>query len=448
MKYRTTSWLLLYLFTFSACFFISGCQNSDDDYPVYLITGEWFYEESGNGQTNFSTVEFKNGVYKQLLVWVGLLDNTYQWTEGTYSYNKNIDIVYTTKYDKRQYHEVWIINNADNYTLDVRSSGYAPEHHVLHRIIDTYQMSLGENRTISISDSNFKAVSYASCDEKVASVDDSGTIQALKRGTTFIRVFSGAGEVVIRVEVADPNNSIDDYSEFLGEPISKASALFDIYNELPAGNGITFFVPSFFDTKVRSLSFMYLIDDFVYRIDGSFNDDVDISSVVETFDKKYTNHSLNEGVYYYIVNKNGRQIRILIDSQTLAFTYQLTPNAFEEFDKMVKVNIDDFAAWFGYDLYDFPYSDIFATDIDNEIFSEVFVVYDETTRKIDGLILTCMDGVESSDIEGWYEEHYYLHNHPKLGNIYATHKSFPRSEFYIKIEKDDMGKINVSYINL
>jgi hypothetical protein len=448
MKHRNFGRLLLYLFILSACSVIISCQNDDDNYPVYDITGEWFYEEKGGDQTNFSTVEFQNGVYKQLIVWVGITDNTHLWTEGTYTYNRDIDIIYRTKYELRQYHEIWKINKADKYSLDYRIEGLTSEQHTFHKIVDTYKMSIGDSREISINDPDFHAVSYASCNGKVATIDEFGTIKAIKRGTTYIRVMSSVGEAVIRVEVTDSQNPMDDYSEFLGEPISKAAeAISDVYYELPASNGITFFLPKFYDSVVRELNLTYLIKDYVYRIDGSFQDDVDIASIVEPLNAKHTNTSGVEGCYNYWLNKNGHLIRLFIDAQLLSFVYELVPNAYEEYDKMITVNVDDFATWFNYDLSISEHEGYYATAIDNELFDWVYVFYDETTREIGGLLLSCRDGIKALDVEVWYAEHYIVHNHPNLGKVYTTNKSYLRSEYYITIGKDttDSGKTFVQY---
>lgn len=448
-RHKIIGKLLLYMFMLSACSVIISCQNDDDTYPVYSITGEWFYEEKGGGQTNFSTVEFQNnGIYKQLTVWLGINDNLHQWTEGTYSYNKVIDIIYRTKYNLRQYHEIWNINKADKYCLDVRLEGLASEQHTYHKIVDTYKMSVGESKSVAISDPDFHAVSYASCDEKVATVDESGIIRAIKRGTAYIRVLASVGEAVIRVEVTDSQKSMDDYSEFLGEPISKAAeAISDVYYELPAHDGITYFRPKFYDNAVRDLNIMYLIEDFVYRIDGTFQDDIDIASIVEPLNAQYTNTSADEGSYNYWFYKNGHLIRLFIDSQLLAFSYSLIPNAYEEYDKMITVNIDDFATWFDYDLSKSAYEGYFETYIDNDLFEFVSIFYDETKRDMFGLFLSCKEGIEPSDIEDWYAAHYYVHNHPTLGKVYATHKSFSRSRFYIIIGKDEGGTF-VDYIKI
>ena len=198
-------------------FGFSSCSNDDDgtSFPLENVTGEWYQDYSDESKVNFAYVTFSpDGQFTDREVNIGLNSNYDMLVEGTYKYDgKTVRILSTTKYDPRQYYQEWRVDGVQKYTLEFTEEA-VHESHVFHRVVDTYKMNVGDSRQWSVNDASFSVLSYFSTDEKIASVDENGMIHANKRGTVFVRGLSATEEAVIKVEVDDSDNLIDDFVKY------------------------------------------------------------------------------------------------------------------------------------------------------------------------------------------------------------------------------------------
>ena len=445
MKKEIINRLTLFLSVFFGSLAFSSCSD-DYDGPQYSVTGEWFIDESDDYQTKRTIKEFtSDGKYHGLQIIVGGTANISEIADGIYKMSDNkINAVYTTPFAAQHFSEMYKVNNADKYSLSLVIEGTGSSG-VFHRIVETYNMQLGESRQCSISDPEFNAVSFVSYDENIATVDESGMIRAMKRGTAYIKMISAVGEAIIRVIVNDSDNLMDDFTKYIYGPIDKVLNDFGShYVTFDMDNGLTSVFYNVYDDAVRAIQFNYLQREHVYNIMGTFQSRADLKSIIASFDQKYEKRpSTGELYHYYYAYVDGHLVRMLIDEEYYTFMYEVTPNAFEEYDGMVTLKADTFAKWFGFDLSD---SDgLFMSTIDNELYRGLIMQYDEDTMDISRIQLVCRAGVEESDLRDWFEENYYVHNVSGL-TVYALHQSFTRSEYYVMINTNPVtGSINVAY---
>lgn len=446
MKKEMMKRIPLFLSIFLGCLAFSSC---DDDYdgPQYSITGEWFLDESDDSQTKRIIKEFtSDGQYHGLQYIVGTTTNIREITDGIYTYSNNtINAVFSTPYDARHYSENYKVISADKYSLSFREEN-GGNSGVMHKVVDTYDIHLGEERNCIVNDPAFNAVGYMSYDENIATVNDGGVVCGMKRGTTYIRIISGEGEAIIRVKVSDANNLMDDYVKYIYAPIDQVYKDFGKnYLQFQLNSGLNVVQYNLMDDAVKEVTFNYLINDHVYNVLGAFRRGVDLNAIIASFDQKYEKRpSTEEHIHYYHAYNDDHLIRLMIDAKEYSFMFEVAPNAIEKYDGMITLKADTFAKWFGFDLED---SDgLFASKIDNEIYKSIYVEYDEDTMEILKIQLVCRSGVDESDLHDWFEEHYYVHELTG-STFYCTHPVFPRSEYYVIIATNPTtGSVNVAYL--
>ena len=300
MKKEIINRLTLSLSVFFGCLALGSCS---DDYegPQYSVTGEWFLDESDANQTKRTIKEFTaDGKYHGLQIIIGATTNISEIADGTYSISDNkINAVFTTPYAAQHFSEVYKVNNADKYSLSLVIEGTGSSG-VLNRIVETYNMQLGESRQCTISDPAFNAVSFLSYDENIATVDDSGVIRAQKRGTAYIKMISAEGDAIIRVIVNDADNLMDDFTKYIYGPIDQVLKDYgNNYVTFDLRSGRTTVAYQVFDDVVREIEFNYLQEEHVYQILGRFQNRADLKSIIASFDQKYEKRPSTGELYHY-----------------------------------------------------------------------------------------------------------------------------------------------------
>ena len=445
--------LFLSILLFSLVF--GSCSNDDEDFKTYSITGEWFGTYSDQSQVVMTTIEFSNNrSYKEWTAYVAKENSFNHTREGSYSNGEKIDIIFSTKYNPTQFHKVWRVIETDKYKLRIFDETDNGEQ-TYQRVVDTYNMNVGESRVFSINDTDFNATAFHSCDESVATVDDNGEIHAIKRGSTFIQIVSPVGQVALRVKVTDSNNIIDDYSSYLNLPTSNVVKDFgQIYNERTLEKGRKFLSYDIIDDIIKHLDFHYILDEHIYMVYGEFKEEADINAIITDFNIRYTriesDNNYIHSFYFTRYDKNvfEQYIGVTIDEQRRTIKYQYFPNAYEVFDGMIRLSIDDLAAWFNFDLSTRKEEGFFLALINNALFDAIAINYDESSRIIKSLQLICKEEVTINDISLWYSYHYTRQYHPQFGNIYSSINNFMMSDYYIIFSTDsDSGRNSVNYIS-
>lgn len=432
----------------------SSCSNDDDgmSFPLENVTGEWYHDYSDESKVNFVYLTFSpDGQYTDREVNIGYNSNYDMLVEGTYKYDgKTISTLSTTKYDPRQYYQVWRVNNVKKYTLDITDEAVY-ESFVFHRVVDTYIMKVGDTRQWNINDASFNAFSYFSCDEKIASVDENGMIHANKRGTVFVRGLSATEEAVIKVEVDDSDNLIDDFVKYIGRDFDNVVQDYGIpfYQYGYEGGGIMSLYNQF-DDYIKQFTTTYLAKNHVHTIMADFRDRADIQPIIDSFDAKYEPIPFIEDYYhYYIVEQDGKTVTVLIDEKDRTMIYVWQPYGLEVYDGVVTASVDDVAKWFDYDLSEAVgglYLDAISYQ-DNPVYSSILIQFDEDTREIKGIQLGCRSGVTEEEVREWLADHYKSYTLQPGVDCYISGNTFVRSEYYVMASTNpSTGKASVTYI--
>ena len=258
MKKSDLKFLVSFLFAFLGAIALNSCSHDDDDESMN-IAGEWLEDDSTDDDTKMYISSYKEGG-SMANCWIkvtadeGFVSNKV----GTYSVKgSNLTLNYYDDMIKMNVMEEYSIRNVTNYTLMLyyaETGGTT----TAYRIIDTYNMKVGETRTVSIEDSKFSPSTYKSNYKRIATVNNNGVITAVKRGTAYIIVSSATEKAVIRVVVTDPNNAIDDYMSFLGCNLDAIKNIFGkSYTELTDEYGDSFLHYYLYDDYYETAVFYY-----------------------------------------------------------------------------------------------------------------------------------------------------------------------------------------------
>lgn len=432
----------------------SSCSKDDDgmSFPLENVAGEWYSDYSDEGKVNFIYITFSpDGQFSDREVNIGYNSNYDMLVEGTYKYDgKTIKVMSTTKFDPRQYYQEWRVTNVQKYTLKYTEEA-VHESFVFHRVVDTYKMNVGDSRQWSINDASFNALSYCSCDDKIASVDDNGMIHANKRGTVFVRGISNTEEAVIKVEIDDSDMLIDDFAKYIGSgfdnlvkdygnPLSQSEyvrgGIISLYNQ--------------FDDYIKQFAATYLANNHVHTILADFRDRADLQPIIDSFDAKYGPRPTTEDyLHYYVVEQDGNSISILLDEKDRIISYNWRPEGLEVYDGVVTASIDDVAKHFDYDLSE-AVGGLYFDSIsygDNPVCASILIQFDEDTRETEIVQLGCRSGITESEVREWFEDHYKTFMLESGADGYMSGNTLLRSEYYVMVSTNSStGRVSVTYI--
>lgn len=382
MKNHLTKTIWSILFVLMAQLSLTSCPGPKDELiptpvptpsptpepePTPTIVGEWFEDSSSEGVKILSVWKFEEG--NQYSDWLGYVAPGISHileTNGTYTTSDNSlsceHIDQTSNLNVIDHYDIKVI---DKYTFTVYSREYSQQEEY-HRIVDTYYIQVGDTKKIQI-DNNFIPTSYNSTDSRVAVVNND-SIQALKRGTTYISVSSSIGTAVIRIVVQDQGNVIDDYMQYLGVSIDDVTKEFgdlhlDIFME---DKGIFAKTFPLIDDFIKDVVFFYGSDGIISSIFAHAREGVDISVLKQSLAKKYPKNYPGDNCQYYETEKNGRKITIIWNDELndISYNYRLSDNdgkeeeqqsvdlKYYEFDKLLGQPLSTAESYLGHNYSD------------------------------------------------------------------------------------------------
>lgn len=160
------------------------------------IVGSW-YEEAENEEMRFG----ENGTFYDKYCNVTRSSET----EGHWEYDsKNNKLTYTYSFMGQSQFADWTVKDLKELSFTISSTTVAD--HKLEKIVETYQLEVGESTTILFSEAypSYMVQSYKSKNERLASVTSDGVITAEgEKGTTYIKVSTDKGNVWVKVVVGD-----------------------------------------------------------------------------------------------------------------------------------------------------------------------------------------------------------------------------------------------------
>ena len=448
-KYKSihNSHFYLLLFAFIC---LSSCESDDDSptIPRENIIGEWFMDLGDASKVNFNDVVLaSDGTFTDWEVNIGNGTNYDILGKGTYIYDGMIKIRDTTEYDRHQYYQVWKINSVTKYTLDVTDASIF-RREVMHRVVDTYRMNIGDNKQWNVNDAGFNALSYVSCDDKIATVDASGMITAKKRGTSFIRAISESEEAVIKVVVVDANNVIDDYTRFVGKKIDNLVDYLGtpiLESKIENGQQTSFF--HLFDEYVKDVNVAYIAPNHVNLIILGIRYRADLNSIIASFNEKYTPFDPDDaGNPQFLVAQDDGYVLVNVDEIHRQIDYYWLPSSLNEFDGVVVANVDDLATYFGFDLSQ-AVNGYVVIPLMNTVYNYGILRFNETTREVMLFDLICRPRYKEAQIRRWFDARYKRYTMSDGSESYISGNTYVRSDYYVSVSTNpDTGEVSVNYI--
>lgn len=431
----------------------AACSNDDDDFggenSANSHIGKWFLDWSSPEKTLWTELDFDaNGNYTTYQIVSSLKEGINLKHTGTTSYTRKgntlvcqedySDIgagIQTAKYD---------ITYADKYTLTLcYTQGGSDEPYC--RIVDEYYIIAGESIPFGFQDSEFSGAGYSTTDERIARVDDSGMITAIKHGDTYITARASSGRAVaIKLHVVDLEQPYTEYGEDLTLTKKQIIAKYgNNYSELESLNAIVYYVG---DLNTEQLSFKFTKHDKVEQIIASPWDASYVAEMAEYFKKKYKLVQQENGFYAFYNSDDKCQYFITTDTGHKMNGYQRILPDFEQYDDLiVNGSADELVGEFGYILtsQDSEYGQFPVTD--GNMYYGIRFIYDKVTRKT--LWIKCYLKDEFS-VEKATEmvKEFYPYYYDRFGYFSSKYIDTIYPLVSVKVEKDEAsGSVVIIY---
>lgn len=389
--------------------------------PTYTIEGQWLQDESSDETQLWVTEDFKaDGTYSAQLAMVDQTTSLLVDYDGSYTLaDDNLTLRYTNPIDGNTTTEDYQIQELGQYGMKLFHT-QIQNTAVFARVVDTWQMKVGDTRTVSITD--FSANAYTSTNSLVAAADAQGQVKAIHRGFAFIKASNADATAVIRVEVTDPQRPIDDFITLLGASTDQVKAIYGTnYLEVP-GNPLTEWRFNLVDELIETIVFTHAKDQ-ILATTVLLREQADTDAITEYLSSLYTVTYDEKGVKMYSAEKDGQKYLISWNILKRTITYikdssnpnpEPTPSEdadYTKYDGLILLTIEEAAEQLGYELTDENWEDGWTDDIaitDNNIFESLSLIFEEEDEphEVGTVTLRCKRNVKQEDIEGWYRDHY------------------------------------------
>lgn len=432
---------------------IASCSDDDEvdsrtDIQYRSFVGEWYtdYGMEVEGSMNLSITNIhEDGTTSGFLAYVAKETEYLVPVEGTCRISGKKLIESTT-----------IFGETATTTLDILSIGmydlrlFNTESQMMdinHRIVDTYNLQVGQTNDILINDPDFVALEYHSDNEKVATVSSNGTVEAVRAGTAYVSAVSIKGTAVIRVVVTNPTTVIDDFLAYMLEPVDVATQAYGpIYGDWQASNdgGITMRHYFMLDENIREMGFYYGESKIVEDIRIVFRNGEMLDQIADKYFGLYNLKTQIDDALFFQTKKNGRFVNIYIDYEVNMVRFVVKgDDPIQATDDLVHMTASEAAAALGHTITEDEriMGQMTITIPDNPIFSGINIKFNTETDMIKTVYLYCKEGITLEDIEPWYQQNYIATGNESLPyaqvnpNIYVF--------FYVS---DWNGNVTVVYM--
>lgn len=446
-------WILM---AFIACLAISSCHDDDDNgitNPIRgSIVGEWLNDSSNGSEKLFTAESYsEDGKMDYLFVWVNKNVSYYEYHDGTYTIGSN-KMTQNVQDGSEYSSTVYDMQYLDGYSLSY-SNPVLGEPSFLHRIIDTYDMTVGEDRLYIIEDMDFVPTEYTSLDPAIATIDNEGLIHATKQGMTFVKASSTLGTAVIRINVTDIDNVIDDFANYIGASIEDVKNVYGT-NFIEAYNGSTaerFY--NIYDKYVEKADIMYSARTIFY-IAINLREYADWDAILSSYRSKYDKYENNDQIFTTTIRDKKVKINVMPFDNTISFSeitdqqvpdnddFHASDKSYQQFDDIMNMPVAQAANILGVEMTDEVFNNrSFTVYIDdNEIFERIHVIFDTMEEPYNVYCITMYGkrGISRENIEPWYKEHYKATG-DELSPYYSE-----EGDFYIQFD-ERVSRVNVTY---
>lgn len=398
-------------------------DNEEPEVVNYSIVGEWLENSSTENMITMGVTNYKED--GTALQWTAIISSTIYLNE-TYDVTYDLNGVNLTEKFRNPIDGINVTDKYDILYLDKYTmiTSYPASGSVSNRskIIDTFTMIPDESRSINIDDSDFICYDYESSDERIATVDASGNINAIKRGTAYITAKSTIGDAVIRVVVEDDENLVENFLRWMGKDIYEVSDYYGkIYKDVP-GDLLIERQYNVLDDYLEHIAFDYVSRQ-VLIIYLTFRNDIDWNIIADFFDGKYENQSIAKTLRVYIVDYEGATYYMMLDLNDgmmviMPYTEPEQPDSsavgedsdYTGFDLLIGQPAPVIAELFGYELTEENMEDGFfdITLSNNNVFEEVSILFDESEEPylVNTIMLRAKSKIEQVNIEPWYQKNF------------------------------------------
>ena len=385
------------------------------------MVGTWLENQSGDGNYLLGIDTYRpDGTFSAWMALVTKTDNVLMSYDGQYTVSGNVMTVnYVSPLTGLSTQEKYEVRSLDDYKL-VRYYAANSSTAESHKVVDTFDMKVGDERTISLADANIQPTAFTSLTPGVATVDGSGKVTAKKRGLTFVTVQSPSGDVVVRVDVSDPDNVIDDIFAFMGEDISRVENVYGT-NYVEAGSPLVERFYNVLDMQVEKLTFGYS-SGVVLTASAKLRREADIQAIAESYVRKFgQKQNGSDAMDMYLPEKDGQKYLVTLDKSDYSVTiikYVETKPAgefgdenFLPYEGLMNLSAEQAAQKLGYTLTDENLSDGFFSvtpAADNKVFRRVQFIFDEEEEDhpMTSIVLTCKTNITQAQVEPWYAARY------------------------------------------
>ena len=416
---------------------VVGSWLEDNSDPVMgkILMSESVYKEDGTFWANVKIISAAEGLNLNMI------------NEGTYTYeNGKLTESYFSSLTGGKINDVYKVLLLDKYTLKTE---YASSVAVLNKIVETHNVEVGADVVFAYSDADFNPVSFATSDERVATVDESGKIKAVKRGVAYITAYASVGNAVAKIVVEDPDNYVDDFIEDVSAPIESVIAKYGP-NYLELNNGTSTLYEYYFADDLMSRAFFEVMNGAVNNIDIEISPNADFNKIYEMFGNKYEQTYEEETFKIYSYSTDEISVSILVSEETRSVFYQWNKKSYETFDEVFYMSIDEAAATLGLEVSEEDdekgVKRIYSNGND-EYIEHVSIYYDATTRKIAGMMIIINPGFTEEEVEGWYKDKYYPTGMSDID--FCNSEAVIQASLFINVTCDENdGQVMVSYISV
>lgn len=413
---------------------VSGWLQDDSDPTLGKVSmAESVYKEDGTFWANIKFISSAEGLNLNVI------------NEGTYTYKNGVlTESYTSSITGGNVKDEYKVVFLDKYTL---KTDYMGSVSTLNKIVENHNLQVGDEIAFSYTDAEFSPSSFASNDNKIATVDANGNIKAVKRGTAYITAYSSVGKVVAKVVVEDPDNYVDDFIDDINTTVDE---IIEKYGPsyMAINNGDTYHY--YFADNLVSGAYFNFGNNAVNSIIVEISQNADFSKIYEMFDNKYEINIEADTYKTYTYASGNLNISLGVDEENRVIYYQLQKKSYEMADEAFYMSIDDAVSKFG--------GEITAEDdelgmksirIRDEFIDRITLTYDASTRKIKGMMIRANSDLSEEEVEEWFEGKYYRTNAMSAAADFCNNEIELSSNIFIKVAyNDSFGCVVVNYMNL
>ena len=427
--------IFLLLLILQAMFCMNSCNNDDEELfkpniGTGDIIGSWYADKTDKESVYRKEYSFnEDGTYSFMAINMpSIMDVSQTQESGTGIYNISGNILRRGQDHKGG--QGWldpVEYKVEGNTLTTLNP-YDYSIDTYYRIVDTYEMEVGETRefkyngesgkpTFESSSHIIASINSYSNSEDVNSILKPGIITARKFGEAYITArYPSGNTVVIKVIVKDGDSETTD---FFDELMTSKDHIFGLFgNKYFAGETFNLENQYFYvvgDKQIKFVDFQFDKEDRVWAVGANYWTSCDMQKIKESLDKRFTYEGTrDDGRLVYLLKRDGTNMTCELDTlqhtaswsiQRIGFYACYDYIYFDNVDEMLNFHCNN---WILYenDIYvEFGYMQ--TTLPNNEIFQSIHIYFDNYTRDVNLIELQCYPGYSTEYIENWLKSKYY-----------------------------------------